>query len=132
MLALPTTYARISGENQKNPILERNKQRAQTAIDTIKTFETLDLSRIPDGPYTGTSLAYVGDLTVTVTVKSGRITSVRVTKHKDKQYYTALTDTPNRIIEKQGLKGIDATTGATITSQAIIDATAKALASWEN
>ncbi len=132
VLAQPTTYTRISGKDQKNPILERNKQRAQTAIDNIRTFETLDLSRIPDGTYTGTTPAYVGDLTVSVTVQSGRIKSVRVTKHKDKQYYTALTDTPNQIISKQRLKGIDATTGATITSQAIIDATAKALAIGAN
>jgi uncharacterized protein with FMN-binding domain len=129
VLALPTTYTRIDGKNEKNPILERNKQRAQTAIDNIKTCETLDLSHIPDGIYTGTSLAYIGDLTVAVAVQNGRITSVRVTKHKDKQYFSALTDTPNQIIKKQGIKGVDATTNATITSEAIINAAAKALAS---
>ncbi len=127
VLAIPTAYARIGGKNQKNPILERNKSRAQTAIDNIKVFETLELKRIPDGTYTGTSLAYLGDLTVAVTVQNGRITSVRVTKHKDKQYFSALTDTPNQIIENQGLKGVDATTGATITSEAVINAAAKAL-----
>ena len=90
------------------------------------------MSRIPDGTYTGASLAYVGELTVAVTVQSGRIKSVRITKHQDKQYFSALTDTPSQIISKPGLKGVDATTGATITSQAIIDATAKALASGGN
>ncbi|TKJ34260.1 MAG: hypothetical protein CEE38_18310 [Planctomycetes bacterium B3_Pla] len=129
VLAMPMTYTRINGKNQKNPILERNKQRAQTAIDNIKTFETLDLNRIPDGIYTGASLAYVADLAVAVTVQNGRITSVRITEHKDKQYFSALTDTPNQIIEKQGLRGVDATTSATITSEAIINATAKALTS---
>ena len=132
VIALRTTYTRIDGKDQKNPILQRNKQRAQTGIDNIRTFETLDLSRIPDGTYTGTSLAYVGDLTVAVTVANGHITSVRITKHKDKQHFSALTDTPDQIIKKQDLKGIDATTGATITSQAIIDASAKALASGRN
>ena len=98
----------------------------------LTTSRRIAASRIPDGTYTGTSLAYIADLTVAVTVKSGRLMSVRITKHKDKQYYSALTDTPTQIIKKQGLKGVDATTGATITSQAIIDATAKALASGEN
>ncbi len=129
VLALPATYTKINGKNQENPIQKRNKQRAGTAIDNIKTFETLDLTRIPDGIYTGASPAYIGDLTVAVAVKNGRITSVRVTKHEDKQYFSALTDTPNQIIAKQGLKGVDATTGATITSEAIISATARALAS---
>ena len=36
-----------------------------------------------------------------------------MTNHKDKQYFTALTDTVDQIIKKQGLKDVDATTGAT-------------------
>ncbi len=128
VLPLPTT----NRDGKKNFILDRNRQHAQTAIENIKTFETLDVSRIPDGTYSGSSLSYVGDLAVDVTVQGGRITSVRVTKHKDKQYYSALTDTPKRIVEVQGLKGVDAFTGATITSQAIINATAKALARAKN
>ena len=38
-------------------------------------------------------------------------------------------DTPAKIIAKQGVKGVDATSNATITSEAIINGTAKALAS---
>ena len=126
VLALPM---RTNNKGKADPIFERNRQRAQTAIDTITTFEAMDVTRIPDGAYTGTSLAYVGDLTVVVSIQQGRITSVRVTDLRDKQYYSALKDTPAQIMSKQGLKGVDATTGATITSQAIIEATAKALAS---
>jgi uncharacterized protein with FMN-binding domain len=66
---------------------------------------------------------------VEVSVRGGRIETVRVTEHKEKQYYGALTETPAKIIQKQGVKGVDATTSATITSEAIINATAKALAS---
>ena len=132
VIALPMTYTQNKGKKQKNGILDRNQQRAQTAIDNIQTFETLDLSRIPDGTTTGTSLAYVGDLTVAVTVERGRMTSIRVTENRDKQYYSALTDTPLQLIKKQALRGVDATTGATITSQAIIDATARALARAKN
>ena len=46
---------------------------------------------------------------------------------KDKQFYSALTDNTRKILEKKGVKDVDATTGATITSEAIINATAKAL-----
>lgn len=63
-----------------------------------------------------------------VTVQNGRIESVKVVQHKEKQFYSAITDTIRKIIEKQGMKGVDATSGATITSEAIINATAKALA----
>ena len=57
------------------------------------------------------------------------MTSVKVTNHKEKQYYNSINDTPAQIIAKQGVKGVDTTTHATITSVAIINATAKALAS---
>ena len=62
-----------------------------------------------------------------VTVRAGKLESVKVVRHREKQFYAALTDTPRKIIAKQSVRGIDATTNATITSEAIINATAKAL-----
>lgn len=121
VLALPE-----AGDNE---ILERNKKRARIHIDMIRLFETLDLESIPDGSYSGTSLAYNGDLSVSVQVREGHIESVRITEHKDKQYYSALSDIPRQIIEKQSLDDVDATTGATITAEAVVNATARALAS---
>ncbi|HUT93555.1 MAG TPA: SHD1 domain-containing protein [Thermoguttaceae bacterium] len=109
--------------------IERNHQRARANVEGIKIFDMLDLDRVADGTYRAASPGYADQVHVEVTVRSGRIESVRVTGHKEKQYYTALTDTPRKIIEKQGVKGVDATTSATITSEAILNATAKALAS---
>ena len=60
-------------------------------------------------------------------MKSGRIEKVSITKHKEKQYYSSLTDIPQQIVAKQNLKTVDATSGATITVEAIVSATAKAL-----
>ncbi|MHC4170054.1 MAG: FMN-binding protein, partial [Planctomycetota bacterium] len=85
--------------------------------------------RIPDGTYRASSTAYAGQLHVAVTVQSGRIESVKITKHKERQFYSAFTDTPNQIVARQSVKGVDAVTGATMTSEAIINAAAKALAS---
>jgi len=50
-------------------------------------------------------------------------------KHKEKQFFAALTDIPQQIVSKQSIHGIDSLSGATVTSQAIVNATAKALAS---
>ncbi len=113
---------------KKKGIRERNSGRAKAALQHMALFETLDLKRIPDGTYAGSSLAYTGQLAVAVTVREGKITSIRVTRHRERQYFTALKDTPRKILLKQGLKGIDATSGATLTSEAVIHATAKALA----
>lgn len=108
--------------------LKKGKERAQASIQAIQLFDTLDVARVADGVYAAHSIAYAGPLHVEVTVKGGRIESVRVTKHQEKQFYSALTDTPNQIVRSQGVKGVDAVTGATMTSEAILNATAKALA----
>jgi len=108
--------------------IKQNKARAQASIEAIRAAEGLDLSRVRDGTYNATSIAYAGPLSVAVTVAGGRIVAVKVTRHEEKQYYTALADTPAQIIRKQGIKGVDAVTSATITSEAIMNATVKALA----
>jgi uncharacterized protein with FMN-binding domain len=105
------------------------RQRAQASLQATKLFDALDLKRVPDGKYTGNSVAYAGQLYVEVSVKTGCIELVRVTQHRERQFYSAITDTIQQIVAKQSVKGIDATTGATMTAEAIVNATAKALAS---
>ena len=108
--------------------LEMNRKRARANLDAIRLFEGLDISRVPDGAYEASSIGYAGQIHVEVQVKESRITAVEVMHHKEKQFYSAIEDTSKQIIAKQSVRGIDATTGATITSEAIINATAKALA----
>jgi len=107
--------------------LEGNQLRARASIEAVQLFDALDLKSIKSGKYQAESLSYAGPLEVEVVVRRGKIKSVTVTRMKDKQYYSALTDTPRQILDNQSVRGVDATTGATITSEAIINATAKAL-----
>lgn len=102
---------------------------AKEAANAIQLYELSDVSRVADGRYQGRSLGYEGPIVVEVAVRNKRIESVRVTQHSEKQFYSSIGDTTQRIVQKQGVKGIDATSGATITSEAIINAAAKALAS---
>lgn len=106
---------------------KRSKDRAKASLDSIKYFDTFDVKKVADGTYKSSSLGYEGQVEVTVVVASGKIESVKVTNHKEKQYYASINDTPAQIIAKQSVKGVDATSRATITSEAIINATAKAL-----
>lgn len=101
---------------------------AQASIDTLEQFELLDLSKIREGTYRAASGGYEGPVEVEVAVKAGRIERVEVVQHREKQFYSALQDVPAQIIAKQHVKGVDATSRATLTGQAIINATAKALA----
>lgn len=108
--------------------LKQTKERAQASIDAIRLADTLDTKRIPDGAYRERSLGYNGPVEVEVKMAGGRVAAVKVVHHTEKQYYSSITDTCQQIISKQGAKGVDATSGATITSEAILNATLKALA----
>ncbi len=113
----------VSSNDRDNP---RNKNRAKATMDAIKFFE-LEVKKVTPGKYKADSLGYEAPVEIEVQVAAGKIVSLKVTNHKEKQFYSSLTDTPARIIAKQSVKGIEATSGATITSEAIINATAKAL-----
>lgn len=108
--------------------LLKNRNRADANIAAIKSFELFDLKQVADGKYVAASQGYEGPVEVAVTVKKNRIETVAVTQHREKQFYSAINDTTSKIIAKQTVKGIDATSNATLTSEAIINATAKALA----
>ena len=108
--------------------LKQTKARAQASIDAIKLVELFDLKRVPDGTYRDSSIGYNGPVQVEVQVGGGKLTNVKVLKHEEKQYYSSITETCEQMILKQGAKGVDATSGATITSEAILNAGMKAVA----
>jgi uncharacterized protein with FMN-binding domain len=119
--------AGIKPAEADKPHRKRDKARAEASIAAIK-FYTLDPKQVRDGTYKASSIGYEDQVHIEVVVKDGRIENVRVTKHREKQYYSSITDTPRKIVEQQTVAGIDATSSATITSEAIINATARALA----
>ncbi len=120
--------AGIPRNEADKPHRKRDKARAEASIAAIR-FYSLDPTKVADGKYTASSIGYEDQLHVEVVVNAGTIESVEVTRHREKQYYSSLTDTPKKILDRQSVAGIDATSSATITSEAIINATAKALAS---
>jgi len=124
--ALPY-YQKVLDAKSGGRDIDQAKKRAQASIDAIKIADGLDLKKVPDGKYAANSIGYTGPVDVEVTVAGGKITDVRVTQHHEKQYYSSITETTAAIIKKQGVKGVDATSGATITSEAIINAAVKAL-----
>jgi uncharacterized protein with FMN-binding domain len=110
-----------------NLILKHNQDHARYAIDNIRLFETFDLSKVQDGAYSSGVTAYNGLLVVRVTVADHAITAVEIVEHHEKQPYSSLVDMPTRIMAAQDYRGIDATTGATVTADAIKNAVAETL-----
>lgn len=121
-------YRKVLETKRGSNDLKQNKKRAQASIEGIKAVTSVKLSRVRDGTHAGNAIGYAGQVYVAVVVKARRIKSVKVTRHKEKGFGTSLVDVPEQIVRKQGIKGVDAVTGATLTSEAIINATVKALA----
>lgn len=119
----------LNSDTYRNDQYEaRFKGRARDSLEAIRLFDKADVSQVADGTYRDESVGYNGALEVEVTVAAGKIADLKVTRHKEKQFYSALEDTPNQILQRQSVLDIDGFSGATITSGAIVNATAKALA----
>ncbi len=76
-----------------------------------------------DGTYTGTADGYRPGLTVAVTVKSGKISDIKITQINDTPdfYKQAVNTVPNEIIQAQSTD-VDTVSGATYSSNGIIQA----------
>ena len=75
------------------------------------------------GTYTASAQGKNGDVTVEITVTADKIESVKVTKQQETPEYAkaALNSIPEDIVKGQSLN-VDAVSGATITSNAILTA----------
>jgi len=89
-----------------------------------------ETAKYADGTYTGSGMGFRGITTVTVTVSGGKITDISVISyHDDKSYFRLASSTIiSRIINSQSVN-VTAVSGATYSSEGIIDAVAEALKS---
>jgi len=85
----------------------------------------VDISKIPDGTYTGTHDFKIVAADVSVEVRDGRIVSIDILRHTTSRgsLGEAVVDA---VLEKQSLD-VDAVTGATASSKAILKAIENAL-----
>jgi len=121
-------YEKVVALDSGGRDLKKTKSMAKDGTRCLTGFDRVNLAEIPDGTYAGkANAAFRGPVEVAVTVKGGRIDSVRVSKHREDRTVGAEVTVPERIVEHQGIKGVDAVTGATWTSSAIVNATARAL-----
>lgn len=102
---------------------------SETTVSETTGSETDVDSVYKPGTYEASAKGMGGDVTVKVVVSGDAIESVTVTGHNETAGISdpAIEKIPARIVEAQGLK-IDAVSGATVTSNAILTAAADALA----
>lgn len=110
---------------------------ADSAAATAKTAEssTSAVTQTGDGPivladgaYTGSGTGFRGETSVSVTVTNGYITSIQVTDYRDDERYFSRAETTviNEILAGQ-TPDVDAVSGATYSSNGIMEAVADAL-----
>lgn len=107
-------------------LLPRRVAQIQAKLDML-TMASLADAKLRDGTYKANALGYAEkkELGVSMTIRGGKIADVKV-EHEEKIDLNATKIIPTRIIEQQSLK-VDIVTGATVTSQGIIDGAFKAL-----
>lgn len=113
---------------EPQPLNSGNAEKGSVATVTVQ--DNPSTGAYKDGTYTGKAKGYdeSKDITVQVTVKSGRITNVKVLECCDDTPQNALTEIPTRIVAAQSAEKVDAVTGATFTSKGIMNAVKNALA----
>lgn len=88
------------------------------------------VSEYRDGTYSGRARGYSGFVTITVTIRDGRITEVTNTNTDTASFFKKAWKTLQpAIMEKQSADGIDTVSGATYSSQGILGGAQQALAS---
>lgn len=80
-----------------------------------------------DGSYTGTGTGFGGELTVKVKISGGKIKKIRITKNSEgKEYLKKAKALLSKIVDQQRAN-VDAVSGATYSSNGIIEAVRNAL-----
>ena len=81
-----------------------------------------------DGTYTAQAEGFDGSVKVAVTIKNGKITVITNTNTDTKEYFSkAWAKIRPAILKKQAVYGVDTVSGATFSSNGILEATQKAL-----
>lgn len=80
-----------------------------------------------DGTYRGSGTGHEGQVTVEVKISEGKISHVNVISERESRPGQSLKKIPQQILKKGSPETVDAVTGATVTSNAIIRAVKMAL-----
>ena len=112
--------------------IEGNLAREKTADSVKKTAENDAGGNFQNGIYTGTGEGYRGKVTVTVKVADGKITELVLDDYADDKSY--MERAKNRIFQEMISRqntDVDAVSGATYSSNGLIEAVNKALGNDE-
>ncbi len=107
--------------------LTRNKNFARDAAAAMKALIGYAPGKLRDGTYTGSGKSFRGNIKVSITVSGGKITAAKVTGNPDDWSGRSTFELPKRIVEQNGLAGVDLVSRATYSSDGTMNGAAKAI-----
>lgn len=121
-----------AGNNTATKPVKTNKKNNKKTNTTTKPVEIPKPSgniAYKDGTYTAEADGFNGSVRVTVTIKNGKITNISNSNTDTKEYFNkAWSRIQPAILKKQAVYGVDTVSGATFSSNGILEAVQKALA----
>lgn len=105
-----------------------NMMKYKTIIKEV-SISRVDLSKVPDGSFTGSFDAIFVGAKVNVTVQNHKIVDIKLMNHKNERGQRAEVIT-QKVVQAQSLQ-VDAVSGATNSSKVILKAIQNALISGE-
>lgn len=105
-----------------------NMMKYKTIVKEV-SISKVDLSKVPDGSFTGSFDAIFVGAKVNVTVQNHKIVDIKLINHKNERGQRAEV-IPGKVVQAQSLQ-VDAVSGATNSSKVILKAIENALISGE-
>jgi serine/threonine-protein kinase len=110
---------------------DRNRDFAEASLGTLKCFESLDISKLPDGAYRDSCTVFNSRVVVEVVLKGGKIAECKVLQSPPNSFRAVFLTTPRQIVEKNGIKTMDVYSPAPVMTDALLNAVAWALGQAE-
>ena len=109
-------------------VYQVNALSLQSARQELKEAEAARAGQYRDGVYVGTGHGYRGETRVRVTVADGRIEAIEITESGDDKAYLSMAESVlDDIITGQTTEDVDTVSGATMSSQGLLEAVENAL-----
>jgi uncharacterized protein with FMN-binding domain len=120
--ATSAPLSRAAPQPSATPTVVPPIQASRTASSGAATSS----SSYADGTYSGTGTSRFGSISVSVTIQSGRITNVAITRATTSFPVSRIASLPGQVVARQSAQ-VDRVTGATYSSQAFRQAVQQAL-----
>ena len=110
--------------DKAEPAADEKAEDAKADDKAEQAAPAAEAAALTDGEYTAEGKGIGGKVPVTVTVKDGKIAEVTVGDNSETQGIgsKAIEQLPAKIVEANGTEGVDAVSGASVTSKAIFSA----------